>query len=68
MDFLNKLFGKKQQATSTNNQPSHSVQPPIAPVQKAKVPAVVNEIVHEGSGSTKLHLACNHGDVEQVRT
>ena len=29
--------------------------------------AAVDEIAHEGSGSTKLHLACSHGDVEQVR-
>jgi len=27
----------------------------------------VNKIEDEGSGSTKLHLACSHGDLEQVR-
>jgi hypothetical protein len=27
----------------------------------------VKKVVHEASGSTKLHLACSHGEVEEVR-
>jgi hypothetical protein len=28
----------------------------------------LNKVEDEASGSTKLHLACSHGDLEQVRT
>jgi hypothetical protein len=27
----------------------------------------IDQVVDEGSGSTRLHLACSHGDLEQVR-
>jgi len=36
MGFLSKLFDKKQPATSSSNQPSHSVKPPTSPTAIAK--------------------------------
>jgi ankyrin repeat protein len=53
--FLGSLFGKKQV-------------PPVANSQTATRIADVDEVASDDkSGSTKLILACSHGDLEGVR-